>query len=163
MFGAIFRRAQATVDNAIADAVNRVLVIVPFAVALGFATAGLAIRLQREIGPEMTDWMLGGGFLGLGLIVAFVARMRTPRPAAVVAAAEPQAIAASDAAVDDVGLGAADRELLLKALAAGAPIALPLVLRAALRNLPLFAIVAIAWFILSQPGADDSSVAAPAE
>ena len=52
MFGSLFRKAQATVDNAIGQLVRTVLIALPFVVAMGFATAAATSWLVREYGLE---------------------------------------------------------------------------------------------------------------
>src|SRR5689334_7137966 len=80
MFRLLFRRAQATVDHAIEGLVIRVLVAVPFLVALGFGTAAMAIRINREFAHETSSLILAGAFAALGLVVAFAARARSEAP-----------------------------------------------------------------------------------
>jgi len=149
MLGSLFRRAQATVDNAIDNVVNRALVAIPFLIAAGFGTAALSMRLNREFGAETGSLMLAGGFILVGAVVALIVNMRAAKPTEAVAeAADTAERAAEDAA--DPGLANVDRELLMAALTTAAPIALPGLLRALLRNLPIVAAVAAAGFIISR-------------
>ena len=149
MFGSLFRRAQATVDNAIGQIVNRAIVAIPFLVAAGFGTAAVAMRLNRELGPETASLVLAAAFSAIGLLTALVVYARTEKPAAVTEdvseAAEPDAALSDDAGMNDI-----DRELIKAALTTAAPIAIPGLLRTLGRNLPLVAAVAAAAFVISR-------------
>jgi hypothetical protein len=157
MFGSLFRRAQATVDNAVDNVVNRAIVAFPFVIAAGFGTAALSMRLNREFGAETGSLILAGAFLILGGLAALILHSQIPtEPARETAeSAEHEADEAADPA-----LASADRELLMAALATAAPIVLPVLMRALMRNLPRYlpivAAIAAAGFIMSrrteQPG-----------
>jgi hypothetical protein len=160
MFGMLFKRAQATVDRAIDGLVNRAIVAIPFLVAAGFGTAALALRLNREYGPETGSLILAGGFAFLGLLAAIVMRGRSaaalegeeiPEPA-------PSAAATAADAAEAPDLAGADRELMMAALTSAAPIAIPALVRTIGRNLPLVAAVAAAAFIISRDGPANSAL-----
>ena len=70
MLGTIFRKAQATVDNAIGQIVTSTIVAVPFLVGGGFASAALWQRLERNLGAEQANLIMAGVFLTIGLICA---------------------------------------------------------------------------------------------
>lgn len=153
MFGFLFRRAQATVDRAVDHIVHRLLIAIPFLIAGGFGTAALAIRLNREFGPETTSLIMAGGFAVLGLVVALIIRARSEAPAESEAAAEePAAQTSAAAGVEGPDLSSTDRDLIMAALTSAAPIAIPAVVRTIGRNLPLVAAVAAAAFIISRDG-----------
>lgn len=155
MLGSLFRRAQATVDNAIDHLVNRALVAIPFLIAAGFGTAALSMRLNREFGAEIGSLILAGGFIVVGLLVALIVHSRTSKPVeAATETAETAERNAEEAA--DPALANVDRELLMAALTTAAPIALPGLLRALLRNLPIVAAVAAAAFIISRSNETDA-------
>lgn len=149
MLGSLFRRAQATVDNAIDNVVNRALVAIPFLVAAGFGTAALSMRLNREFGAETGSLILCGGFVVVGIFVALIVQSRAGKPTETVEEAADTAEQAADDAADP-GLANVDRELLMAALTTAAPIALPGLLRTLMRNLPIVAAVAAAGFIMSR-------------
>lgn len=153
MFASIFKRAQATVDSAIGQAVNRAFIAVPFLVALGFATAALSLRVNREYGAETGNLIVSSLFVAFGLMAALAVSLRrspADRPAA--DAEQPvSTFEASSSTVDPPALTEADRELVLAALASAAPIALPGLIRTILRNLPLTLIILIAIYILTRP------------
>ncbi len=77
MFAALFNRAQATVDNAIGQAINRAIVAVPFVIAGAFATAALTIRLTRILGDEYGYLAIAGIFVIVGLVAALVMQPST--------------------------------------------------------------------------------------
>lgn len=167
MFGMLFRRAQATLDRTIEGMVNRAIIAVPFLIAGGFGTAALAIRLNREYGPETGSLILGGTFAALGLVTALAVRARSeslvegegPLDAAS-AAPEPDADAA---AADTSDFAKADRELLLAALTSAAPFAVPTLVRTVGRNLPLLAALAAAAFIITRDNGSDATALEPGE
>jgi hypothetical protein len=152
MFGMLFRRAQATLDRTIEGMVNRAIVVIPFLIAGGFGTAALAIRLNRDYGPETGSLILGGAFAALGLVAALAVRARSESlvegegPLDTAAAPELEA----DTAADAPDLAKADRELLLAALTSAAPIAVPALVRTVGRNLPLIAALAATAFIIAR-------------
>jgi hypothetical protein len=167
MFGALFRRAEATVDNAISALVLRLLVVAPFVVAAGFATAAASIYLNRELGAQAGYLVMASVFAIFGLLAAAFVAARPGSPTA----EDQQAVSAGPA--DDAGtatnsqppsLAPVDRELLTTALAAVGPAALPALARGIAKNLPLVAAVAVAAFVLSRDSKDDGgSMPAPAE
>ncbi len=156
MFGSIFRRAQATVDNAISQFVYAVIVAVPLLIATGFGTAALLRHLDREFGTDTAYLILAGVFAMMSLIAMLVLNIR---PRSVAAAAEPVADEASDASTaDQLGaMSSSDRELLMSALTTAGPYALPGLLRIVMRNLPLILAVLAAVFVMTRPaGASDT-------
>lgn len=149
MLGSLFRRAQATVDNAIDQVVNRALVAIPFLVAAGFGTAALSMRLNREFGAETGSLILAGGFILIGLLVALIIHSRATKSVETVSEAADTAEQTADD-VADPALANVDRELLMAALTTAAPMALPGLARVLMRNLPIVAAVAAAAFIMSR-------------
>jgi hypothetical protein len=148
MLGFIFRKAQATVDNAISQLVWGLLIAVPLLVAAGFATAALSGRLQKLYEPEIANLIVAAGYAAVGLLVAAVYALRgTGQPAAV----EVSEAVPGEAAVAAAGpFSESDRDLVLSALSTAAPFAVPPLLAAALRNLPLVLLVAVAAFVLTR-------------
>lgn len=151
MFAALMNRAQATVDNAIGQAFNRALIAIPFVLAGAFATAALAFRLVREFGPETANLILACIFLVVGLVCAAAFRTR-PASAATIDEAVPASLSGSEEQQSaGAPLDGPDRELLLAAATSAAPIAIPALLRAIIRNLPLVLAVLSAIFVLTRP------------
>lgn len=159
MFSAIFNRAQATVDNAIGQVVNRAIIAVPFIIASGFATATVFIRLNREFGSETATLYMAGAFAVIGLVTTAVF---SPRATAVTEAAQPAAaVENSGSAAEAVTppLSQTDKELLYAALSSAAPIALPGLVRLVVRNWAIIAAILAAVFVLTR----EAEAPAPAE
>ena len=154
-FGFLYRKAQATVDNAIAQLVWGLLMVVPLLVALGFTTAAGSNYLHRHYEPEIANLILAGVFFAISAVIAITYAVRKPETAAseeAKAQEEADKQAASDSA-DDSPLSAfstADRDILLAALTSAAPYAIRPVLTAAFRNLPLLLVLAVAAFVMSR-------------
>ncbi len=152
MFASLFKRAEASVDNAIGDLGNRVLIALPFLVAIGFAAASLSMIANRAYGAEIGNFLLAAGFLALGCIVAIVVKIRQENATPVDA---PQATA------DEEQLGSAksifDNEQLLGVVSAAAPILLPALLRTATKNWPLILAVAGGLYVFSLSDGSDSA------
>ncbi len=158
MFQAIFRRAQDAVENSIENSVGHVLtrliVAVPFALAAVFATAALSSYLTRELGGEVANLTLAAIFAVIGLMGAMYLSVRTPPARAGTEEPSSEATALPDnEQAGSSSTSAVDRELLMSALAAAGPIALPRLLRIALRNIPILIAVAVALFLASRQAA----------
>jgi hypothetical protein len=158
MFGFLFRRAQATVDHAVESIVHRIIIAIPFLIAGGFGTAALALRLNREFGPEITSLILAGGFAALGLIAVLAFREHPQAPPESERLSEEAPTQASATAGQEPGFTSTDRDLIMAALTSAAPIAIPAVVRTVGRNLPLLAAVAAAAFIISRDGQSDTAL-----
>lgn len=159
MFRALFRQAQVTMEASIHQVVERIWIAVPFVIAAGFAAASLTIRLVHDYGAERASLAMALLFAVLGLIVAAIlSRPRAPvDPEAVVAEemAREQAKGEAPREASTAGLSVSESELLMAALASALPMAVPHIMRALLRNLPLIAAVATAAFVVSRPSNAD--------
>lgn len=159
MLTALLNRAQATVDNAIGQAINKAVVALPFLVAAGFATAALTERMTRDFGTEKGYLAVAGIFAIAGLVMSLIAlRPRTATPQSETADQNAAVSNAPEAATGAPAISAIDRELITAALTTTAPIALPALFSALLRNLPLVAAIAAVIYVLTRP---DSVGAAP--
>lgn len=160
MLQSLFRRAEATVDNAIAAVLLRALALIPFLVAAGFATAGIASYLNQEFGATTGHLMMAGLFVVVGLLISVLVAMRsqTGGDAATDAAETGQAEPEAAPLLDQT-----DKEVLTAVLGAVGPMALPVVLRSVARNLPLVVAVAAAGFILSRSSPERQVDLQPAE
>jgi hypothetical protein len=150
VFASLFRRAEASVDNAIGDLGNRVLIAIPFLIAVGFAAAGLSMIAIRAYGPEIGNLVVAGGFAVVGFIIAIVVKLRNRGTPAREETAE---------AVDQAPLSATsifDNEQLMGVVSAAAPILLPALLRTATKNWPLLLAVAGGLYVFSL--SDESGV-----
>lgn len=153
MFQALFKRAESAIEQSVTQLLVKLLVAVPFLVALGFAIAALANRLTVEFGSEKANLLLAGLFAALGLVMSIavaVRRSASSRPTAK-AAPPPDEAESASSNTSSSPMSDADRELLFSALTAVAPIALPQLARVVLRNLPLLAAIAAAGFIMTRP------------
>jgi hypothetical protein len=163
VFGLLVRKAQATVDNAIGQLVNGIIVAVPLLVAAGFATASLSGWLHRHYEPELCNLILAGGFGGIGLLAALVVNATgtksatPPEQPKADAKAQAEAVPNESAATRSQDI---DHELLIASLTSAAPIAVPMVFRSLLRNLPLVLVILVAAFILTRPGVSDTESSA---
>lgn len=162
MFAAIFHRAQAAVDTAVGQFVNRAIIAVPFIIAGGFATAALYMRLDREYGAETSTLIMSGLFAVLGLLsLAFVGRS-SPSAAAT---DDDHLASTADEALSETQQSAmsdSDKDLLMAALASAAPVALPGLFRLALRNVPIIIAILAALFVMTRPPVEASSAEAEA-
>lgn len=153
MFASLFRRAEASVDNAIADFVGRVLIALPFIVALGFGAASLSIVANRTYGPEIGNLVVAAAFVVLGVIVAIVVKFRkSPLP---VVDEEPNESSPEQTA----SAGSIfDNEQMMGILSSAAPILLPALLRTATKNWPLILAVAAGLYVFSLSDTDTDAV-----
>lgn len=170
MFQAIITRAQDAVGDVVAHAATRALMAVPFVIAGGFGIAGLYLRLAREYGAETASLLMAALFFVIGLVTFAILSMRRQSDTVETseAATETDRAASSYEASSAPSFSSAEKDLLLAGLTTAAPIALPQLLRILLRNLPLVAVVAAAFFILTRASSNDESqgvepMAAPAE
>ena len=160
MFASLFARAEASVDNAIADLGNRVLITVPFLVAFGFAAASLSMFVNRTYGAEVGNLIVAASFVMLGGIVALVVKLRRTKTS-------PTQVEEQRVPHEEEQLGAAksifDNEQLMGIASAAAPILLPALLRTATKNWPLVLAVAggLYVFSLSGDGSQSQSQAEP--
>lgn len=163
MFAGLINRAQATVDNAIGQIVNRAIIAMPFIIALGFGTAYGFLRLQREFDTETATLAMALGFSVLGLFAALILGRggRTSEASAANTAAEETATATAGASTEApaAGIGAADKELLIAALTTAGPIALPSIVRLLMKNLPIVAALVALLFVMTRSAPDGVSAA----
>lgn len=158
MFGFIVKRAQATVDNAIGQVVNGVMVAVPLLVAGGFGTAALLRYLDRTYGTDAAYLILACGFGVLSLVALLVMNART-RGKAEDAPSETAEVQSEEPGVaEQLGsLSKTDRELLMSALTTAGPYALPGLLRVVVRNLPLILAILAAIFVMTRADASETT------
>jgi predicted histidine transporter YuiF (NhaC family) len=144
VFASLFERAEASVDNAIGDLGNRVLITIPFIVAFGFAAASLTIYVNRTYGPEIGNLIVAAAFVVLGGIIALVVNLRKSRAPENL---EPEA-AASEEQINSAK-SIFDNEQLMGIVSSAAPILLPALLRTATKNWPLILAVAAGLYVFS--------------
>ncbi|MFT3731084.1 MAG: hypothetical protein QM780_06605 [Hyphomicrobium sp.] len=143
MFASLFARAEASVDNAIGDLGARVLIAIPFIVAVGFAAASLSMAVNRSYGPEIGNLIVAAAFLVLGLIIAIFVQLRKANsPQIEAAAGQPGEEAAPAQSIFD-------NEQLMGIVSTAAPILLPALFRTATKNWPLILAVAAGLYVFS--------------
>ncbi|MDX2157064.1 MAG: hypothetical protein SFW09_11205 [Hyphomicrobiaceae bacterium] len=157
MFYSLFKRAEESVDNAIASVLSRVLIAIPFIVAAGFATASLANYLHSIMEPAPANFVMALVFGVLGLIAALVVWARSPPSTASAEEREAESAGGGAELPHDPVVGPIDREILVNTLSAVGPTALPVIARVVLRNLPLVVAVAVAGFVVSRAASDTQS------
>ncbi|MBS0243982.1 MAG: hypothetical protein JSS20_17555 [Proteobacteria bacterium] len=159
MLQSLFKRAEATVDSAIASFVTRTLIALPFLVGAGFATAAGSIWFVDQLGTVWGLAAIAGVYFAIGALAASVVAIRSER------AASKRAEATMRAESQDGGPSSSmDRDMAMAALTAVAPVALQSATRLAFRNLPLVAAIGAAAFVLSRPqGTSSEMPVQPAE
>jgi hypothetical protein len=138
VFASLFARAEASVDNAIGDLGNRVLITIPFIVALGFAAASFSMYVNRAYGAEVGNLVMAASF------VALVVKLRKSGAPHHV---EPEA-ATSEEQVNSAK-SIFDNEQLMGIVSSAAPMLLPALLRTATKNWPLIFAVAAGLYVFS--------------
>ena len=159
MFQSIVNRAQRSVDTLISKYVTRVAVAVPFVIALGFGTAAASVALTDMYGNLVAHTILAAGFSVVGLIAA-VAIAASGNPAIAAAEDEPLPVGAEVAGETPGQSSALDPEMLMTAVSTMGPVALPILIRLLMRNLPLVAgVLVLAYLLFSdvQRGANEES------
>jgi hypothetical protein len=150
MFQGLIRSAQRTVDSTLAKLLTRAAVAVPLLVAASFATAALTVTLSQAYGPVTSYTVMAGVFALIGGIIAAVVATNGP--------AETPEPAEETPTVAEVAAPFLDKDVLLATLTTVGPVALPGVLRAAARNLPLVvAAILVAIFLLGQSSPEGDS------
>jgi len=163
MFEAITNRAQRAIETLVSRYVTRLVVTVPFVVALGFATASAAIKLTEMYGSMRANAILAGIFGGVGVIAAMAIAMG--RSAIAEPALQPDTSAQAQNAIPNASeeKPALDTDLILAAIGAIGPASLPMVLRMIVRNLPLLiGVVALAYLLFSDAANSEKRTTEPA-
>lgn len=70
MFESIISDAKSSAGSFVAKYLARASVVVPFAIALGFATASVSLILSARFGSIVAYSMIAGGFTAIGLVSA---------------------------------------------------------------------------------------------
>ncbi len=162
MFAALFKRAEQTVDSAIGDLGNRIVIAIPFLVALGFAATSLTLYLDRVYGSELGTLIVAGAFCLLGFVVALVVRIRRRQAVGRQQAAASEATVAGEASPKEDLNGAAgpqslfDDETVMAVVTSAAPIVLPAILRTGMKNWPIILAAAAGLYVVSRPGSDSA-------
>jgi len=156
MFGFLIDRAKLAIDTAIGHVVWRILAGLPFLVALWFLTRAANMRLTREFGAETANLTVGLAYAALGVLALLILRSAEGSLLSDRKEAEPSPTELPATASASVAFSEADRELLMAAMTSAAPVALPAVVRALLRNIPLILVVIAALFVLSRSSPEEA-------
>jgi hypothetical protein len=157
VFASLFKRAEASVDSALGELGNRVLIGIPFIVALGFAAASFSSFANRTYGPEIGNLLVAGGFILLGFAVALVVKLRklpsSPLPEHHDEPATEEPLNTGPSFLED--------EKVMSIVSAAAPIVLPAMLRTATKNWPLILAAAAGLYVVSRSEAPGSASQPP--
>ena len=161
MFQEIANRAQRAIDTLVSKYVTRLAVAVPFVVALGFGTAAASVKLTEMYGSMLANALLAGVFATFGLVTAAAIAVRQPSPEL---SAEPDAAVAHEPASEQTGAAPLlpNADVILAAVGAIGPSALPLLLRLLVRNLPLvLGIIVLAYLLFDTRISGETTSAIP--
>ncbi len=153
MFASLFKRAEASVDNAIGDLGNRVLIAIPFIAALGFIAASLSMIANEHYGPEIGNIIVAAAFVLLGSFIGLIVKARSSS----------RTIPNLEEVPPSEGSPSPDKsifadEQIMSIVSAAAPIVLPAMLRTATKNWPLILAAAAGLYVFSR---SDNTGAAP--
>jgi ascorbate-specific PTS system EIIC-type component UlaA len=147
VFANLFKRAEATVDNAVGDIGNRIIITIPFLIALGFAAASLSIYLNRTYGAEAGNLLTAAAFCILGCIIWIVVKVRS-RGVQQPAAEEP--FAADNASATTNAQSIFDNESFAAVLNSAAPVLVPGLVRTGMKNWPLILAAIAGLYVFSR-------------
>lgn len=153
MFAGLFKRAEASVDNAIGDLGNRILIAIPFIAATGFLAASLWLVASRSYGPEIGNLVVAGGFFLVGCFIALVVKQRNRTPETV---AEPEPTPGVEEPIAPARSIFED-ENVMGIVSAAAPVLLPALLRTASKNWPLVMAAAAGLYVFSRSETDTAA------
>jgi hypothetical protein len=149
VFAGLFERAEASVDNAIGDLGNRILIAIPFIAAAGFLAASLWLVATRTYGPEIGNLVVAGGFLLVGCVIALIVKQRRRAPEPFI---EPEPAARTEETIGPTRSIFED-ENVMGILSAATPVLLPALLRTATKNWPLVLAAAASFYVFSRSDA----------
>ena len=101
MFKGLINDVKSAAASFLGTYLARASVAVPFLVALGFATAAIALELTERFGARNALWILAGGFCAIGLLAALAVTMKEQQQE--MEAAEEQERNAGG--IGDIGIG----------------------------------------------------------
>src|SRR6185437_7341456 len=147
MFANLFKRAEASVDSAIGDLGNRVIIAIPFLAALGFGAASLTFYVTRIYGPEIGNLIVAGAFCLVGFIIALVVKVRKQSNSSAAETINSAAAPEENAGPPQSML---DDETIMSVMTSAAPIILPAVLRTGLKNWPIILAALAGLYVFSR-------------
>ena len=158
MFRGLISDAKSASGSLITKYLTRASVAVPFAVALGFATAAITLMLVDRFGSIAAFWMIAGGFTVIGLAATRVVTVKEREEEVAEAENQGTVVAAelvSQAAMQ--GLMALAGALLSTPLGPGT---LTAGAKMVVRNIPLMVLLALLALLL-WPSQSESDAEAP--
>lgn len=167
MLRSLFQSAQSVVEGSVEELGRRLIVVAFIVVAACFATAALAGWLYREFPAEQANLLLAGVFVLLGALTSLAFNTRRDQSAIIEQATEPAERASVSSAVapdtNTSALGASERELVMSALSAAGPLALPSIVRLGVKNWPIVLALIAAVYLLTDTAEDQMETGAPPE
>lgn len=157
MFRGIINDAKSAAGSVVGKYAARASVAVPFIVAVGFATAGVALMLVERLGHRNAYFIVAAGFMALGLLAALI--VRTKEQDEVVPDAQAVKGDTADVASDAATAAAAQMPLaLLGALfsSSAGPSSVMGLTRVVIRNRPLL-LMLVAIGVLFWPRTADAT------
>jgi len=150
VFQSLVNRAQRSVDSLVSKYVARVVVAVPFVVAMGFGTAAASVKLTAEYGSMTAYTIMAVAFSAIGLVAAAAIALSSSQPATssearVAQTAESASEQPADTKESDFPI---DPATVLSVLATVGPALAPSLLRLLARNLPLVTGLAVLAYLL---------------
>jgi hypothetical protein len=155
VFAGLVREAKAAASGLVLKYVARASVVVPFAIALGFALAATAVMLVQWLGQVTAYWIMAAGLAAVGLIAAVAVSIKEEQEEKAEELAEQTDTQDVVSEATAQALGQAPLALLgtLAAAPGGVTTLLP-VIRLLARNLPLVLLLvmigALLWSSQSQ-------------
>ncbi len=147
MFQGLFQRAETTIDGIVAKYMARALAAVPLLVACGFATAAATVKLVELYGAALGCAIMAAVFAALTLLTMAVVSGGQTAESASTASADASAEEPAQIGSEFDGLFTPE---LRAVLGATAPMALPVVTRAVMRNLPVLIMLALIIYVFSR-------------
>jgi Na+-transporting methylmalonyl-CoA/oxaloacetate decarboxylase gamma subunit len=147
MFQGLFQRAETTIDGIVAKYMARALAAVPLLVACGFATAAATVKLVELYGAAIGCAIMAAVFAVLTLLTMAVVSGGQTAESASAASADASAEEPAQIGSEFEGLFTPE---LRAVLGATAPMALPVVTRAVMRNLPVLIMLALIIYVFSR-------------
>lgn len=151
MFAALFKRAEESVDSAIGDLGNRIIITIPFLVALGFGAASLSLYTSRIYGAEIGNLIVAAAFTVLGFIIALIVRLRRRRTDVADASVKEEAASAEEKAPEAGMQSLFDDDAVMAVVSSAAPIVVPAMIRTGLKNWPILLAAAAGLYVVSRP------------
>jgi len=151
MIESLVKSAEDAVDTVLAKYVSWLMVGVLLLIAAGFATAAIAIKLVEAHGALNACLIIASVLAIVAMIAGAYTHYRLNLVTQVTedANSEPTQARATDEAAGALNPNQLNPELIVAALTSLGPAALPILLRAAVRNLPLLLALAAGVYFVS--------------